>query len=419
MKKFSFTIALSAGLAASAFGNFTKTVAFTTSGYQGAATLENFPVLVKLSNAIEGFDYSDFGTETNLVFRDAGGTPLPHEIDTWDTSGTSLIWVRVPSLTATTSFTMFFCGSEAVANDSASTWTGANYVGVWHMDEADGNVADATGHGLAAVPSGVENVGEVSIRYTGIDAPIGHARQTGTASAKGYLAVPSYDSFNVGDTFTMSGWVRLAGRVGSTRLFSRKTGYKTTDGWEIEMGNGSDTAFQARGAARDQNTCAGSFSPGLQGRWTHIALVYDGTCCSVYSNGHELVAGTITPATDNNQSLSIGCDSDGDEAYVRGAFDECRLLDAAASADWIAAEYATVADDAFVSAGTVKENGPLTPEVPFDFTRKVTYTVNYDGADGVSDVPVLIRLSAGSPEGFSYRECAPDGSDIRFTDAAG
>ena len=419
MKKFVFTIALCAGLAVSAFGGFTKAVTFTATGYQGSATLENFPVLVKLPGAIEGFDYSDFGTETNLVFRDAGGNPLPHEIDTWDTSGTSLIWVRVPSLTATTSFTMFFCGSEAVANDSASTWTGANYVGVWHMDEADGNVADATGHGLAATPSGVENVGEVSIRYTGADAPIGHARQTGTASTRGYLSVPSYDSFNVGDTFTMSGWVRLAGRVGSTRLFSRKTGYKTTDGWEIEMGNGSDTAFQARGAARDQNACAGSFSPGLQGRWTHIALVYDGTSCSVYSNGHELVAGTITPATDNNLPLSIGCDSDGDEAYVRGAFDECRLLGAAASADWIAAEYATVADDAFVSAGTVKESGPPTPEVPFDFTRKVTFTVNYDGADGVSAVPVPIRLSAGSPEGFSYRECAPDGSDIRFADATG
>ena len=141
MKKFVFTIALCAGLAVSAFGGFTKAVTFTATGYQGSATLENFPVLVKLPGAIEGFDYSDFGTETNLVFRDAGGNPLPHEIDTWDTSGTSLIWVRLPSLTATTSFTMFFCGSEAVANDSASTWTGANYVGVWHMDEADGHVA--------------------------------------------------------------------------------------------------------------------------------------------------------------------------------------------------------------------------------------------------------------------------------------
>ncbi len=420
MKKFVFTIALCAGLAASAFGGFTKTVTFTATGYQGSAALENFPVLVRLSDAIAGFDYDDFGTGTNLVFKDAGGNTIPHEIDTWDTTGTSLVWVRVPSLTATTSFTMFYCGSEAVANNPPATWTGANYVGVWHMDEVAGTVADATGHSLAATPTGAEGVGDVSVRYAGADAPVGHARQTGTDSVKGYLSVPSYDAFNVGDSFTVSGWVRLTENVANNpRLFSRKSTYNSSDGWEIEMATASPVNFQARGAARDKDQCKGAFTPSLQNHWTHVALVYDGSTCSVYSNGYLLVTGTVTPATDNDLPLSIGCDSDGSEANIRGAFDECRLLDAAASADWIAAEYATVANAAFVTAGAVQESGPSEPEVPFDFTRKVTFTVNYDGADGVSDIPVPVRLSAGSPEGFSYRECALGGSDIRFADAAG
>ena len=418
MKKFTFTISLSVGLAASAFGNFTKTVSFTTSGYRGSSPLEDFPVLVKLSGTIVGFDYGDFGTDTNLVFKDAGGSVLPYEIDTWDTSGTSLVWVRVPSLTATTTFTMFFCGSDAVVNTPTNTWTGANYVGVWHMDEADGIVADATGHGLAATPTPTQDA-SASVRYAGNDAPAGNARQTGTSLTKCYLSIPSYDSFNVGDTFTMSGWVRLTENVANNpRLFSRKETYNSNNGWEIEMATASPANFQTRGAARDKDQCKGAFTPSLQNHWTHVALVYDGSTCSVYSNGYLLVTGTVTPATDNDLPLSIGCDSDGSEANIRGAFDECRLLDAVASADWIAAEYATVADDAFVSAGAVTANGSTT-DPSFDFTRKVTFTVNYTNENDLSGIPVLVKLSADSPEGFSYRECAPDGSDIRFADTAG
>ena len=419
MKRILLSAVLSAGLATSAGAaeSFTKSVVFTTSGYHGSAALANFPVLVRLSSAIEGFDYADVGPDADLVFKDSNGTVIPHEIDTWDDAGTSLVWVRVPSLTATTAFTMFYGGSSDAVNAPAEVWTGAGYVGVWHMDEADSAVADATGHGLAATPTPADGAA-ASVRYAGADAPVGHARQTGTSATKCYLSVPSYDSFAVGDTFTMSGWVRLEGRAGSTRLFSRKTGYKTTDGWEIEMGSGSDTAFQARGAARDQNTCAGSFNPGLQGRWTHMALVYDGATCTVYSNGYALVSGTVTPATDNGLPFSIGCDSDGDEAYVRGAFDECRLLDAAASADWIAAEFATMADASFVVAGPATSADP-SGGTRLDFLRKVSFTVAYADGGDLAGLPVLVRLSTNNPAGFAYRDCAADGSDLFFADASG
>ena len=419
MKRTLFSAALAAGLAASAGAadDFAMAVPFTTSGYRGAAPLANFPVLVRLSTAIEGFDYADVGTGTNLLFKDAAGTVLPHEVDTWDDAGTSLVWVRVPSLTAATTFTMFYGGSDIEeSNTPADVWTGADYVGVWHMDEADGIVTDATGHGLTATPTPAGGA-SASVRYAG-DAPVGHARQTGTSATKCYLSVPSYDSFNVGDTFTMSGWVRLTENVANNpRLFSRKETYNSNNGWEIEMATASPASFQARGAARDKDQCKGAFSPNLQNRWTHVALVYDGSTCTVYSNGYELVSGTVTPATDNGLPLSIGCDSDGSEANVRGAFDECRLLDAAASSDWIAAEYATVADAAFVAAGPAESTEPAV-EPRFDFLRKVSFTVAYpDGAD-LAGLPVLVRLSTNSPAGFAYRDCAPDGSDLFFADAS-
>ena len=419
MKRILLSAVLSAGLATSAGAaeSFTKSVVFTTSGYHGSAALANFPVLVRLSSAIEGFDYADVGPDADLVFKDSNGTVIPHEIDTWDDAGTSLVWVRVPSLTATTAFTMYYGGSSDAVNAPAEVWTGAGYVGVWHMDEADGAVADATGHGLAATPTPADGA-SASVRYAG-DTPVGHARQTGTSATKCYLSVPSYDSFAVGSTFTMSGWVRLTENVANNpRLFSRKDSYSSNNGWEIEMATASPASFNVRGAARDSGTCKGAFSPNLQNRWTHVALVYDGSTCTVYSNGFALVSGTVTPATDNGLPLSIGCDSDGSEANVRGAFDECRLLDAAASADWIAAEYATATSDSFVAAGPATSIGP-DGGTSLDFLRKVSFTVAYPDGGDIAGLPVLVRLSADHPSGFAYTDCAADGSDLFFADASG
>ena len=345
---------LLAALAVPASAAFTKSVAFTTDGYQGSAPLANFPVLVKLPGTINGFDYADFGGTTNLVFRDSAGNAIPHEVDTWNTTGTSLVWVRVSSVTKTTTFTMYFCGSDDTVNNPAATWTGANYVGVWHMDETNGPVADATGHGLTATPMGTDT--SKSNRYNGSDAPVGCARRTGTSSSASYLSIGSYDSFNVGNTFTISGWVRLTGLGSSPRIFSRKVGYKDSDGWEIELS--AFGQFKARGAGQDKDKCTGSITPDTHNNWVHLAFVYDGATLAAYTNGNYSVrSDSITAATDNDKSFSIGSISGGGSNCADGSFDECRLLDAVASADWIAAEYATVASDTFVTAGDIENVG--------------------------------------------------------------
>ena len=50
----------------------------------------------------------------------------------------------------------------------------------------------------------------------------------------------------------------------------------------------------------------------------------------------------------------------------------------------------------------------------------VQYTVNgYTGTEELANFPVLVRLAAGSPVGFSYSDCAAGGADLTFTDDAG
>lgn len=64
----------------------------------------NFPVLVQLSTAIQGFNYSQFASASgaDLRFSDGSGTlELSYEIESWNTSGTSYVWVKVPVLVGT------------------------------------------------------------------------------------------------------------------------------------------------------------------------------------------------------------------------------------------------------------------------------------------------------------------------------
>ena len=76
---------------------FDKGARFAVDGYAGSAPLSGFPVLVRIAeNSPVGFFYTDLHSPTNgadIAFVDMDGAGLPFEIDTWDTNGTSLVWV--------------------------------------------------------------------------------------------------------------------------------------------------------------------------------------------------------------------------------------------------------------------------------------------------------------------------------------
>ena len=109
-------------------------------GVQNGVTLADFPVLVKLSTAIPGFHYADFSRPNggDLRFADASGNLLPHEIDAWDESGVSTVWVKVPALTRGTAITAHFgyTGPGDPAPVAAKDVWDDDYVGVWHLGES-------------------------------------------------------------------------------------------------------------------------------------------------------------------------------------------------------------------------------------------------------------------------------------------
>ena len=324
------------------------------------------PALVRLSeSAIDGFDYDDFSLANggDMMFVDEDGNPLPHEVDTWDESGESLVWVKLPSTAEGTTITMYYGNGAVSSAEPEDVWSG--YVGVWHLNEANGNAQDATGHGLAAVPTGANAAAD----SVGVAGQVGNGRQMATAQGnKSYLAVANDPLLDCGDSLTFSGWFKATGTFAnySMRYVSRKNAYTDANGWEAEARystsvDNSATQVSARGSGSGDHWVT---VPDVRANWLHLALVYSGTKLTYYVNGvaQTPIEMSGKAAADNDLPLAFGNNAAGNEANWVGFMDELRLSTDARSADYAVAEYRAMnmsGTDVF-SYGDAQDVGPET-----------------------------------------------------------
>ena len=354
--------------------NFAKRLDLTIpAGFlEEGEVLRNFPVLVRLSTAIGGFDYADFKTEdgSDMIFTDRAFVAVPHAIDEWHADGTSLVWVCVPELRRNTRLCLFYGSSDDIAGvDVGRPWK--NYIGVWHFNENAHSVParDFSGNGLDAVPGATHYLGG-SKNYPDdgqIGGQIGRARWNQPASyldyGRNWYEVPNYDDKADGETFLFSGWFKGGSSMaGYPRLVSRKPLYNAVNGWEVELAN-SYEKLNARG--NGANSLEQVKIPDLSAGWTHLAFQYTRNServndLTVYANGEVVGTKTVGLGVDNGLPLVFGCDTDHDEASFFGAFDELRLRRGNDGAAWVKAEYLTASDPAFVTYGAV---GSATPGV--------------------------------------------------------
>lgn len=201
---------------------FSRKATLTVSGYSGG-TLTDYPLLVKLGPNLSGFAYSDFAypaTGADMRFTDAAGNLLPHEIDTWKTNGTSLVWVKVPSLASGTAITLYY-GSATIPSrpDSREVWS--RYAAVYHLASSN----DATANALNAYAG--------KMNYYIDETPLGTCRNNsgywGWFSDHYQFHVPAFDGF-LADASQLgySGWFKfvagtniLSANTATNRLFSR------------------------------------------------------------------------------------------------------------------------------------------------------------------------------------------------------
>ena len=135
-------------------GDYAKSFNISFPGYRGTTTLVNFPVLVKLSAELNDFKYSSCKVENggDLRFADADGNLLASEVDTWDPSGTSLVWVKVPTFNKNTVIKAYYGNANPPAVDPQDVWS-SGYVAVWHMNETGTAMTDSSNGGTSLAES--------------------------------------------------------------------------------------------------------------------------------------------------------------------------------------------------------------------------------------------------------------------------
>ena len=109
--------------------------------FDNAAQTENltdFPVLVSLtSDRIDYAAIQNAGEDIRFIDTD-GLTELTYEIESWDESGTSYVWVKVPQIDGSSNsdyIWIYYDNIGAADNqDAPNVWTNG-YSGVWHLKE--------------------------------------------------------------------------------------------------------------------------------------------------------------------------------------------------------------------------------------------------------------------------------------------
>lgn len=99
--------------------------------------VDDIQVRLTLLEGRNGFSYEGFadaagGTDLR-VFDTDGTTPLAYEIENWNPSSKSVVWVEVPHFSKGTTLTLTWGddAADAAAADAAGLWSGA--VGVYHF----------------------------------------------------------------------------------------------------------------------------------------------------------------------------------------------------------------------------------------------------------------------------------------------
>ncbi|MDC0449168.1 DUF2341 domain-containing protein, partial [bacterium] len=185
---------------------YRKHITIDNTKVSGASNHSYFPVLISTIDSDLAKNAQSDGDD--ILFTDAAGNKLDHEIERYTSSTGELIaWVEVPTLyyNEDTILYMYYGNPSTASQENATgTWDdgGSNYnKGVWHFEETSSNYDDST--------SNTNHGTTVTVTSRTADGKVGYAPQFVTGSSN-QIVVPHHTSLNISDSedFTMSGWIK-------------------------------------------------------------------------------------------------------------------------------------------------------------------------------------------------------------------
>lgn len=343
--------------------NFNSSLKITFRGYNRSETLQDFPVLVNLSTNLPGFSYGGFegANGSDLRFADSTGRELAYEINSWNPSGTSTVWVQVPALASTNSFIWAYWGNASASTPPAYTTNGAvwlppafqslpPYLVVYHLEQTNFPYLDSTLQhtattGIAPLP-GTDFIGN-----------------DGTFANSQYLDA---GDVNLGNGFTESAWVNVSTSAANiVGIWANGPGgytsaeeslfindYNTGDG-AVLLGTGDGST------GAQPETATGAVTPG---QWHLVTAAINRTAGTVqfYVDGAFLTSGGTVTDFPTNTDMNLGRFNAGSFSF-QGMMDEARIHGGIDDSNWVWADYMTVQSNAVFSAYSSVTNAITLP----------------------------------------------------------
>lgn len=305
------------------------------------ATLTNFPVLVVINSTVAANSSFSDGRDIRFV-NSANTTEFFYEIDCWNQSGNSFVWVNIPSVNATgnpnTKFNLYIGNPLAVDNQTKESVWDANYMMVLHLNESTATANDdstSNNNDVTAV------AGNTLFGYNAIDKVVGHAVKFD--GVNDVFFVGDSNSLSFGDasndvpfTFEVWGFPYVTTKYAMFHKGTnaqREYGFGITGGNQysiqpMDAGSGELGAYQvAAGIAANQ--------------WTYFSASYNANELAsgliLFENGVKqsvsLVDSAYTAMHNTVDNLTVGTNfDDGDDA--NGLIDEIRISNIQRSAAW-------------------------------------------------------------------------------------
>jgi hypothetical protein len=286
------------------------------------ASVEQFPLLVRLHG--DTFDFSQAKEDgADLRFSTADGTPLAHEIESWDaTRGAAAVWVRVPRIEGNAVQELrLHWGNLAAPRESngKAVFDAANgYLSVWHMGE---EVADATGT-LASHDTGT----------TPVAGAIALARHF--PGGKGVFCGKEIASYPTGaEPHTTQAWFRPEKPNGLVLAWGNEEAQgKVTMNFRSPPQVSMDCYFSG-GNVEGKTDLA-------MGRWVHVVHTYREGETRLYVDGVlDTENVNARPPMKINRPARLFLGGWYDNYSFVGDLDEVRVSKVVRSAEWVKLEY--------------------------------------------------------------------------------
>ena len=381
--------------------DFAKRIPITVSGYEGASTLTNFPVLVRLAaNAPAGFDYADCAADgSDLRFAEANGIVLAHEIDTWNTNGESFVWVKVPMLSGTDTAILMCYGASNPAElptvDPHIVWTATGHRAVWHF------AADATESAQGLVASAA--TGTPSYDNTGV---VGKCWQSAGTACLQYANDTSWSTLGEGSTLTISAWAKFdSSSYHYNRILSTMSNWENPTGYELTV---QDDVNEITVGSSGKSQYQKIVSPGPTDGMVYLTAVYNADrYADLYVNGVLQEHKQLNPIVQPTEAMAVACVGNGVDIWD-GRLDELRLHATAESADWVKACYDTMATPtSFAVLGQVESTNPDMPRFgalsASDENGTATFSVTLSRPGFGGAVPTAVSVFYGT-DGATWTE---------------